>query len=89
VLGQNVTQAAQFAESGAADAALIALSVALAPGLQKEGHFVEVPEGGPIAQGVILLKHSRQPEAAEAFQKFVLGGEGRGILKQFGLAPEE
>src|SRR5436305_281555 len=45
VFGENVAQALQFAQSGAADAAIVALSLALAPALEKRGRFVAVPSG--------------------------------------------
>src|SRR4029450_2519889 len=37
VVGENISQAAQFAESGSADAGLIALSLALSPALKNAG----------------------------------------------------
>ena len=43
VLGENVAQTAQFVQSGAADAGIIALALALAPALAKEGRYFEVP----------------------------------------------
>ena len=44
VLGENVAQAAQFVQSGAADAGVFSRSLALAPALRDAGSFWEVPE---------------------------------------------
>jgi len=43
VLGENVSQAAQFVESGAADIGIVALSLALAPGMKASGKYWEIP----------------------------------------------
>ena len=49
VLGENVSQAAQFVESGAADIGIIALSLALAPAMSTKGTYWEIPDGGSPA----------------------------------------
>jgi molybdate transport system substrate-binding protein len=89
VFGENVAQTAQFVETGAADAGLIALSLALAPGLQKAGRYVEIPRDTypPIEQGGLVLKWAKDRAAAEAFRDFVLGAEGRAILLRYGFLP--
>ena len=38
VLGENISQAAQFVQSGNAEAGMLALSLALAPALRSERH---------------------------------------------------
>src|SRR5439155_15242789 len=45
VFGENVGQALQFVQSGAADAGLVALSLARAPTVEGQGRFVEIPLG--------------------------------------------
>jgi molybdate transport system substrate-binding protein len=87
VLGENVSQAAQFVESGNADAGIIALSLAVAPNLLERGRYVIVPnETYPrLEQGVAVLRGARDPGAAERFVDFVLGPEGRAVLDRFGF----
>ena len=87
VFGDNVAQAAQFVHSGAADAGIIALSLAVAPALVKEGRYLEVPlEDYPrMEQGGIVIGRARNPDAARAFRAFLLGPEGRACLKQYGF----
>jgi molybdate transport system substrate-binding protein len=88
VLGENVAQAAQFAQSGAADAALIAHSLALAPAMQAEGRFREVPVASypRMEQGGVILKWTEQPKLARAFRDFVQGAQGRAILRRWGFS---
>jgi len=90
VLGDNVAQAAQFVESGAADAGIIALSLALAPALASEGRYFEVPASAypRLEQGGAILKAAKDPEAARALRDFVREARGRAVLERWGfLAP--
>ena len=43
VMAENVSQAAKFVESGAADVGIIALSLALSPNMRTAGRYWEVP----------------------------------------------
>jgi molybdate transport system substrate-binding protein len=87
VLGENVAQAAQFVQSGAADVGLIALSLALAPALRGRGRYWEVPlDAHPrLEQGGVILSWAQDREAAEALRSFLLGDEGRAVLKRYGF----
>ena len=87
VLGENVSQALQFVESGGADAGIIALSLATAAVVAERGRFAIVPiESYPrLEQGAVVLAASSDPVAAGAFLDFVLGTEGRAVLDRFGF----
>lgn len=87
VLGENVSQAAQFVASGNADAGIIALSLALAPPLRDEGRFAIVPlDAYPrIEQGAVVLAAARDPASARAFLELVLGPDGRAVLDRYGF----
>jgi molybdate transport system substrate-binding protein len=89
VYGENISQAAQFAQSGNAQAGLVALSLALSPGM-KDGKWWEVPADAypPIEQGAIVLKSSSNKAAARAFLDFVTGAQGRETLKKYGFSFE-
>ncbi len=84
VLGENIAQALQFVESGAADAGIVAMSLALAPSLRAGGRYWEIPPNAypRIEQGGIILKDSR---AARDFRAFLLSAGGRRVLKQYGF----
>ena len=87
VLGENVAQAAQFVQSGAADAGVFSRSLALAPALRDAGNFWEVPENAypRLEQGGLILPWAEDPAAAAALRDFLLGSEGRAVLKRFGF----
>ena len=87
VLGENVSQAAQFVESGGADVGVIALSLALAPTLRDKGRFVLVPiDSYPrLEQGAVVVGAAARPGAAAAFIDFVLGPDGRRVLDRYGF----
>jgi molybdate transport system substrate-binding protein len=87
VYGENIAQTAQFVQSGAADVGILALSLAVAPQMRNAGRFWQVPlDAYPqMEQGGIILKSSRNLEAARAFREFVLGGHGREVLERYGF----
>jgi molybdate transport system substrate-binding protein len=91
VFGENVAQALQFAQTGAADAGIVALSLALAPALGGTGRFVELPvDSYPrMEQGGAILKWAADADAARALRAYVLGAEGRSILRQYGFSVPE
>ncbi len=88
VLGENVAQAAQFVQSGVADAGVFALSLALAPQMGPAGRYVEIPLGSssPMEQGGLVLKRARDPAAARALRDALLGPRGREVLKERGFS---
>jgi len=88
VLGENVSQAAQFVESGNAQAGLIALSHALAPNMKGQGRYWTVPlDAYPtLNQAAVVLSKSKRQDAARKFLDFVRGPEGTSLLKNYGFS---
>lgn len=87
VYGENISQAAQFVQSGNAQAGIIAHSLALSPGM-KGGKVWEIPADTypPIEQGAVVLKSAKNKAAALAFLNFVKSAAGRAILEKYGFA---
>ena len=87
VLGENVSQAAQFVESGNAQAGLIALSHALAPPMKAKGRYWEVPlDAYPtLNQAAVVLTQSKQQEAARKFLEFVRSPSATSLLADYGF----
>ena len=87
ILGENISQAAQFIESGACDIGIIALSLAVAPIMKSKGTYWEVPaEAHPaLEQGAVILKSSKQQESAKQFLAFIKGAQGQEIMKRYGF----
>lgn len=90
VLGENVSQAAQFATSGSAQGGIFAYSLALSPTVNTLGSYVLVPAEwhAPLRQRMVLMKGAG--EAAQAFYKFVQTPPARIIFRKYGfLLPGE
>jgi len=86
VLGENVSQAAQFALSGSAQAGIFALSLALSPDFAGKGDTVLIPESWhePLHQRAVLLR--RASDAARAFYHFLQQPSAREVLARYGYA---
>lgn len=87
VLGENIAQAAQFIESGAADAGVIALSLALAPQMRAHGRYYQIPADvyPSMEQSGIILNWAQDKHSAEIFREFITGPAGQKILQQYGF----
>ncbi len=88
VRGENISQAAQFADSGSADVGLLALSLALAPALKSSGAYTDIPQSWhpPIEQGAIILTSSRQKVLARQFLDYLKKPDALRILQSYGFA---
>jgi molybdate transport system substrate-binding protein len=87
VLGENVSQTAQFAQSGNADVALIPLSLAATGSLEREGRWLLLPEDSypAIEQAAVVLKSSQNKPQARRFLEFLVSPEGQAVLHDFGF----
>lgn len=87
VLGENVAQAAQFVESGNAQAGFVALAHAIAPAMQGKGEYWVVPAEAypPLAQGVVILSRSRRKKEAAEFVAYIKGEQATDLLRQYGF----
>jgi molybdate transport system substrate-binding protein len=86
VYGENISQAAQFVQSGNAQVGFVALSLAVSPAM-KNGNKWEVPADTypAIQQAVVVLKSAKNKEAARKFVEFVKSSAGREILVRYGF----
>jgi molybdate transport system substrate-binding protein len=89
VFGENVQQTLQFAQSGNAEASVVALSLAVI----SDGSYVIVDDTlhAPIDQALVACgKDPERQKRARAFNAFVNSAEGRAIMKKYGfLLPGE
>jgi molybdate transport system substrate-binding protein len=91
VYGENVQQTMMFAQSGNADVAIVALSLAIASG----GSYVPIdPElHAPLDQAMVVCKGGAaggKPNEARAFVEFVASDAGHAIMRKYGfLLPGE
>ncbi len=91
VLGENISQAAQFVESGNADVGILALSLVLAPPLKSQGTYYEIPTSfyPAIDQAVVILKSSKQKDLALQFLSFLRRPEIAEFMRSNGLTVPE
>ena len=85
VMGENISQAAQFVQSGAADIGIIAVSIALSDPMRAAGRYWVIPETlyPRMEQGAVLLK--RAGPAAKAFQEWLHGTKALAVFKKYGF----
>ena len=86
VLGENVSQAAQFATSSDTQGGIIAYSLALSPDVSKLGTYALIPDDWhePLRQRMALIKGAG--ETARAFYAFMQSPSARAIMRRYGLA---
>jgi molybdate transport system substrate-binding protein len=89
VLGENVSQAAQFALSGSAEGGIIAYSLALAPEVAPRGSYALIPADWhePLRQRMALLNGAGP--VAEAFYAYMKDPAAREIMERYGFVLPE
>ena len=86
VYGENISQAAQFVQSGSAQAGIVALSLAVSPAMRDGKSWIIPAEmHPPIEQAAIVLRAARNKGGATAFMEFVASAKGREVLARFGF----
>ena len=85
VLGENVSQAAQFATSGSAQAGMIAYALAISPALTTRGEFALIPAEWhqPLRQRMVLMKHAG--DTAQAFYRYLQSPAAREVFSRYGF----
>ncbi len=89
VFGENVAQAAQFVDSGNAQAGFVALSLALAPDSKTKYSLVPAEAYPALEQGVVIIKSSRNLPLARRFLEFLKTPAATAILTHYGFAVPE
>src|SRR5581483_7496426 len=85
VLGESVSQAAQFAESGNAQVGMIALAGAVALG-QKGRYWIVPRDAYPaIEQGAVITARAKNKDAAREFLEFLRSPDSVAVLKRYGF----
>jgi molybdate transport system substrate-binding protein len=83
VYGETVRQAMQFVQTGNAEAGLIALSVADAPGLDYT--LLDAGLHQPLDHVIAVLQDTPRLTASERFIAFVRGPLGQSVLRRYGF----
>lgn len=86
---ENIAQAAQFVDSGNADAGLISLTSAMTPRMASSGTYCVIPHDlyPPIEQGAVIVSKTRQRAEAHKLIDFLLSPPIQAQLAKSGLTP--
>lgn len=84
VLGENVGQAAQFASTGSAQVAVVALSLAMAPQLQGKVSYslISASWHKPLKQGMVVINPGNK--AGLALFEYMTSPPAQRVLKKYG-----
>jgi molybdate transport system substrate-binding protein len=87
VLGENISQTAEFVESGNADAGIIALSIVLSPAMKDKGRAWNIPENlyTPIQQGAVAVRAAANPQGARQFLDYIKMPATAALLERYGF----
>ncbi|MBI4782726.1 MAG: molybdate ABC transporter substrate-binding protein [Oscillatoriophycideae cyanobacterium NC_groundwater_1537_Pr4_S-0.65um_50_18] len=83
VLGENIKQTQQYAETGNVDVAIAALSISM----NKPGQWTLIPENlhQPLEQMLAVPKNTTHPAIAQQFAAFINGAKGRPLMLRYGF----
>ncbi|HHT9159822.1 MAG: molybdate ABC transporter substrate-binding protein [Planctomycetes bacterium GWF2_39_10] len=87
VFGENVSQTAQFVQTGAADAGIIALSTASSLKMANDGNYWIIPTEtySKLEQVYTVLQRGKDKSSVKAFLEYIQGEKGKKILFNYGF----
>jgi molybdate transport system substrate-binding protein len=84
IYADNISQTAQFAQTGNAQVGFLAMSLTMTPDMKGSVYVIDPKMYKPVEQAMILVKGWKvNPEAAK-FMKFVLSGDCKPIFEKYG-----
>jgi molybdate transport system substrate-binding protein len=92
ILGENIAQTAQFAQTGNAEIGILALSLVLSPAMKNHGKYylIESKSYSPLEQAYVIIKKPTINTETFKFARFVASPDAREILIKYGFKlPEE
>jgi len=91
VMGENISQAASFVISGAADIGIVAMSLAISPSAANQVKYSEIPNNSypPIQQACVILRSSKQQKLAREFENFIQQSDSKNIFRKYGFEVPE
>lgn len=86
VFAENIAQAAQMAQTGAADIAVIALSLVKFPAFKSQGYYL-IPQElhQPLTQGYVVTSVGKEKAAVHNFARFMNTESAYRIMKAYGF----
>lgn len=87
VLGENIAHTAQFIDSGAAEAGIIALALVLSPTMEGKGAWTLIPAEWhePLEQGFAITARAANNRLAAAFAAYMANEPTRAVMRRYGF----
>jgi molybdate transport system substrate-binding protein len=87
VLGENIAHTAQFVDSGAADAGIVALALVLSPTMQGKGAWTLIPAEwhAPLEQGYVITRRAAGNRLAADFANYMATEPARAVMRRYGF----
>ncbi|MEW6416454.1 MAG: molybdate ABC transporter substrate-binding protein [Pseudomonadota bacterium] len=92
VMGENIAHTAQFIDSGAADAGIVALALVLSPTMQGKGAWTLIPAEWhePLEQAYVITRRAAANPLAGEFAAFMASAPARAVMRRYGFVlPDE
>lgn len=87
IYGENITQTAQFVQTGNAEVGILALSIAVSPELASKGRYKLISDTlhEPLNQGYVILKRAENNNLAKQFAAYMESKDARIIMTRYGF----
>lgn len=87
VMGENIAHTAQFIDTGAADAGIVALALVLSPAMKDKGAWTLIPDAWhePLEQGFAITQRAAANPLAKDFSSYMASEPARVIMRRYGF----
>lgn len=87
VLGENIAHTAQFVDTGAAEAGIVALALVLSPTMAGKGAWTLIPDAwhAPLEQGYVITRRAAGNRLATDFAQYMASEPARAIMRRYGF----
>ncbi len=85
VYADNISQAAQFAQTGNAEAGFIAYALAFSPGMQGTRFVIDTKSYKPVEQAMVLVSSQKANPEAVRFMNYVLSDGCKPVFEKYGF----
>ena len=84
ISADNISQTAQFAQTGNAEVAFLAMSLTMTPEMKGSVYLIDPKMYKPVEQAMVLVKSWKTNPDAAKFMKFVLSDKCKPIFEKNG-----
>jgi len=85
VYADNITQVAQFVQTGNAEIGFLALALAMSPDMKGSYFIVDSKSYKPVEQAIAMIKNTRINTEAINFMNYILGADCKIIFEKYGF----